>query len=162
MEVCSHLLNTETRAFTTVGEMLRSWQPREPVYCIYPHVYLESTEAFFNGFPGRVLYAVKANDEPAVIRLLFQAGVRHFDCASLPEIELVTALCPNATRYFMIPVAVRGAAEAAFHKCGVRHFMVDHLSGLDRRTARGYSSSAQSNQVARGSRTFCRCGNPAA
>ena len=32
-----------------------------------------------------MLYAVKANDDPRILRLLNQAGVRHFDCASLPE-----------------------------------------------------------------------------
>lgn len=110
--------------------MLHSWEPKEPVYCIYPHVYRTNTEAFVRGFPGRVLYAVKANDEPAVIRLLYDAGIRHFDCASLPEIEAVKALCPEATCYFMVPVAMRGAVKDAFHRFGVRHFMIDHASGL--------------------------------
>jgi ornithine decarboxylase len=58
------------------------------------------------------------------------AGVRHFDCASLPEIELVDAIDPDATKYFMIPTRLREAAGTAQEKHGVRHFMVDHLSGL--------------------------------
>lgn len=111
--------------------MLRAWDPVQPVYCIYPHVYVRTAEAFLHGFPGRVLYAVKANDEPAVIRLLNKAGVRHFDCASLAEIEAVRRLCPDATCYFMVPLARRGAFEAAFHEHGVRHFMVDHPSCLE-------------------------------
>jgi ornithine decarboxylase len=121
--------------FENVAAMLRSWQPREPVYCIYPHVYQATAEGFLRGFPGRVLYAVKANDEPAVIETLYRAGIRHFDCASLPEIVLVRRLCPEATSYFMIPATVRGAASAAFREHGVKHFMVDHLSGLDRLAA---------------------------
>ncbi len=124
-------MTTAAQGFENVGEMLRAWQPVEPVYCIYPHIYRETTKAFLRGFPGRVLYAVKANDDPEVIRILNQAGVRHFDCASLPEVRLVRKLCPGADCYFMVPVTVRGAVAEAFHDYGVRHFMVDHPAGLD-------------------------------
>mgnify|MGYP000865728803 CR=1 FL=1 len=119
-------------AFTSVEEMLKAWRPREPVYCIYPHIYLETARSFVTHFPGRVLYAVKANDDPAVISLLNRGGVTHFDCASLPEVALVKSLCPQSTCYFMVPISLRGAAETAFKKHGVRHFMVDHTAGLDR------------------------------
>ncbi|MCH9006319.1 MAG: type III PLP-dependent enzyme, partial [Proteobacteria bacterium] len=77
-----------------------------------------------------VLYAVKANPNPTILGLLLAAGVRHFDCASLPEIELIDEIAPDATKYFMTPVRIRGAAETAQEKHGVRHFVVDHLSGL--------------------------------
>ena len=94
--------------------MLKAWNPAGPVYCIYRHVYLGTAHDFLQGFPGTVLYAVKANNEPAVIRLLHQAGVRHFDCASLPEVELVKSSCPDANCYFMVPVILRAAgAEPA-------------------------------------------------
>ncbi len=121
-----------TEKFADVGNLLRTECPKEPVYCIFPHVYRETTKEFLSGFPGRVLYAVKANSDPAVLRLLMDAGVRHFDCASLPEIELVDAIDPDATKYFMIPTHIREAAGTAQEKHGVRHFMVDHLSGLSR------------------------------
>jgi len=131
MTVSSRIMNPETSSFASVGEMLESFNPREPVYCIYPHVYKQTARAFVSGFPGRVLYAVKANDNPSIIALLNQGGVAHFDCASVPEIGLVRANCPGATCYFMIPVALRGAAGEAFHDLGVRHFMVDDASRLD-------------------------------
>jgi len=117
--------------FSSVRDLLTSWQPEVPVYCIYPHVYCESTRQFLAGFPGRVLYAVKSNDEPAVVRLIHQAGVTDFDCASLPEIALVSQNCPGATCYFMVPVRLRGAARAAQEQYGVRHFVVDHPKGLE-------------------------------
>jgi ornithine decarboxylase len=117
-------------SFRDVGSLLRAEHPKEPVYCIFPHVYRESAQEFLSGFPGRVLYAVKANAEPTVLKLLIEAGVRHFDCASLPEIELIDAIKPDAKKYFMTPVRIRGAAGIAQEKHGVRHFMVDHLSGL--------------------------------
>ena len=116
--------------FKDVASLLRTVCPKEPVYCIFPHVYHETTVEFLQGFPGRVLYAVKANSNPIILRLLTDAGVRHFDCASLPEIEQVDAINPDATKYFMIPTRIREAAQTAQEKYGVRHFVVDHLSGL--------------------------------
>ncbi len=123
-------MTNATEKFSDVGNLLRTQCPKNPVYCIYPHVYLETAKEFLSGFPGRVLYAVKANADPSVLRLLTDAGVCHFDCASLPEIELVDAIDPDATKYFMIPTRIREAAGTAQEKHGVRHFMVDHMSGL--------------------------------
>jgi len=117
--------------FTDVASLIRSQRPKEPVYCIYPHVYRETATEFLQGFPGRVLYAIKANPDPTVMQLLIDSGVQHFDCASLPEIELADALAPDATKYFMIPTRLREAAKTAQAKYGVRHFLVDHLSGLE-------------------------------
>jgi ornithine decarboxylase len=116
--------------FACVEDLLQAWRPREPVYCIYPHIYGEAAQAFLQGFPGRVLYAVKANDDPEIVSLLYDAGVKHFDCASLAEIELVRRLCPDAACYFMVPVAPRGEVRAAHEKYGVRHLMIDHASRL--------------------------------
>ena len=119
-----------TEEFADVGSLLRTVRPKDPVYCIYPHVYSEITTEFLKGFPGRVLYAVKANPNPTILGLLLAAGVRHFDCASLPEIELIDEIAPEAPKYFMTPVRIRDAARTAQKKHGVRHFVVDHLSGL--------------------------------
>lgn len=116
--------------FDDVAGMLQAWRPREPVYCIYPHVYRETAREFLQGFPGRVLYAVKANDDADVVALLYEGGVSHFDCASLAEIALVRRLCPAANCYFMVPVAPRGEVEAARREFGVRHFMIDHAARL--------------------------------
>ncbi len=123
-------MTNATENFADVGSLLRTVRPTHPVYCIYPHVFTETATEFLKGFPGRVLYAVKANPDPTILRLLVDAGVRHFDCASLQEIELIDEISPDATKYFMTPVRIRGAAAAAQEKYGVRHFVVDHLSGL--------------------------------
>ncbi len=116
--------------YADVPALLAARRPVQPVYCIHPRAYTAAASAFVAGFPGRVLYAVKANDHPRVLGLLYEAGVRHFDCASLPEIETVTRLCPGGTCYFMTPVRLRGAAAAAQDEFGVRYFMIDHASGL--------------------------------
>ena len=78
--------------FTDVQTLLRTQCPSEPVYCIYPHVYRETIDEFLKGFPGRVLYSVKANADPNVLKLLIDAGVHHLDSASLPEVELIDAM----------------------------------------------------------------------
>lgn len=116
--------------FNTVEEMLEQRRPREPVYCIYPEAYRQAARRFVEGFPGRVLYAVKANDHPEVLKLLHESGVGSFDCASVPEIALVRRHCPAATPFFMTPARLRDAAREAFDNHGVRHFLVDDPSGL--------------------------------
>lgn len=123
-------MTNSIETFSDVGSLLRKECPKHPVYCIYPQVYQDIAKEFLSGFPGRVLYAVKANADPTILGLLIDAGVRHFDCASLPEIELLDSIDPDAKKYFMTPVRIRGAAATAQEKHGVRHFVVDHLSGL--------------------------------
>lgn len=110
--------------------MLEALHPREPVYCVHPEAYRRGARRFLEGFPGRVLYAVKANDHPLVLQALNEAGVDAFDCASVPEIALVRRHCPAATPFFMTPARLRGAAAEAFYELGVRHFLVDDPTGL--------------------------------
>jgi ornithine decarboxylase len=69
-------MTTPLPGFASVSEMLGAWRPAEPVYCLYPQVYLDNTRACLQGFPGTVLYAVKANDEVPVLELLIEGGVR--------------------------------------------------------------------------------------
>ena len=120
-----------TDSYNNVEAMLADLQPIDPVYCVYPHLYRDTAEEFLKGFPGRVLYAIKANNEPKVLRALFNAGIEHVDCASLQEIKDVHAVSKEAVCYFMNPVRLRGAAKSAQEDYGVRHFVVDHASGLE-------------------------------
>lgn len=119
-----------TASYRSVEELLRKTQPQTPVYCVYPHIYKQSTRHFLDGFSGRVLFAVKSNNHPVVLKLLHKFGIRHFDCASLAEIQLVSELCADSTIYYMNPVRLNGHAREAQRKHGVRHFMIDHHSGL--------------------------------
>jgi len=117
-------------AYASTQALLRARQPDRPVYCIYPDVYRDVARHFVAGFPGRVLYAVKANNHPLVITALAEAGIDHFDCASVEEIALVKSLCPAATCYLMNPVRLPGDARRAQQEFSTRHLMVDHLSGI--------------------------------
>ena len=80
---------------------------------------------FRKTFSGDVLYAVKANPSPWVIREVAASGVRGFDVASIPEIELVRAHAPDAWMAFMHPVKSRAAIAAAYFDYGVRTFCLD-------------------------------------
>ena len=123
-------MTTNLPAYASVEELLRIEQPARPVYCVHPEVYRRTAAEFVQAFPGRTLYAVKANDHPLVIRALRDGGIQHFDCASLDEIETVRAVDGDATCYFMVPARLRGAAREAQQRHGVRHFLVDHPSGI--------------------------------
>lgn len=125
--------NTQSLSqYETAQAVVDALQPAEPVYCLYPDRLRAIAKRFVDGFPGRTMFAVKANPFPAVIDTLWDAGIRCFDTASLPEVQLVHERHPDADLFFMAPVRFRGAAEAAYQSHGVRRFVVDHPSELDR------------------------------
>lgn len=118
--------------YPSVVDVISTLQPREPVYCIYPKTLQQDVVNFVDGFPGRVMYAVKANPAPPVINQVMRAGVTDFDTASVVEMQDVHALDENAKCYFMAPVRLRGAVETAYREHGVRHYVVDHSDELRR------------------------------
>src|SRR2546423_15658922 len=91
-------------------------RPTEPLVCLRPAVIAAAARRFVAAFSGDVLYAVKCNPEPRVLRAVWAGGVQHFDCASLPEIALVRKLLPGADVHFMHPVKGRHAIHAAYHR----------------------------------------------
>ena len=100
-------------SYDSIGSLLRLERPRAPVYGIHPEACRDAARGFVAGFPGRVLYAVKANNHPLVIAALRAGGVTHFDCASVEEIALVRSIVPGATCYLMNPVRLEGDARRA-------------------------------------------------
>jgi ornithine decarboxylase len=114
--------------------MVAALEPVEAVYCIYPQVLRGLAQRFLRGFPGRVLYAVKANPERRILEQLFGAGVRYFDTASVGEMRGVHAVAPDAVCYFMAPVRFPGAMREAFDAHGVRDCVIDHADELARVT----------------------------
>jgi ornithine decarboxylase len=116
--------------FRSVVDVASTLSPSYPVYCLRPHILERNARRFMTTFPGTVLYAVKCNPHPLVLRALYQAGIRHFDTASLPEIALVSESFPDAHAYFMHPVKGRAVIRSAYTVYGVRHFVVDHPDEL--------------------------------
>ena len=111
-------------AFASVGDVLRAYEGDDAIFVLYPKKIAAAARTFLNGFPGTVMYAVKANPHPAVIKTLWTAGVRTFDVASTREVELVKALAPSARLFFMHPVKSRAAIRHAYAE-GVRDFSFD-------------------------------------
>lgn len=114
------------RRFADADAMIVALEPSYPVYCLRPHVLADNARRFIEGFPGRVMYAVKCNPHPAVLHHLYEAGIEHFDTASLPEIALVREAHPDAETYFMHPVKSRAAILSAAEVYDVRHYVIDH------------------------------------
>jgi ornithine decarboxylase len=118
--------------FASALKAIESLKPTEPLYLVYPDKFAAAAKLFLDGFPGDVLYAVKANPHPVALTNLWNAGIRHFDTASLGEIEAVKGLLPDAVCHFMAPVRLPGQAKAAFEKHGVTDFVVDSDAELDK------------------------------
>jgi ornithine decarboxylase len=118
--------------FATSLKAIESLRPTEPLYLVHPDHFAIAARQFLDGFPGDVLYAVKANPHPIALTQLWNAGIRHFDTASLGEIEAVRALLPDAICHFMAPVRLPGQAKAAFETYGVTDFVVDSEAELDK------------------------------
>ena len=112
--------------------MVARERPSEPLVCLRPAAITAAARRFVAGFPGDVLYAVKCNPEPRVLRAVWAGGVRHFDCASLPEIALVRRVLPQAEIHFMHPVKGASAINAAFHRYGVTDFAFDSRDELEK------------------------------
>lgn len=114
----------------TVDEVVAADRPEEPIHCQRPVAIAETARDFVKAFPGDVLYAVKCNPDPAVLRALHDGGVNHFDCASLPEVRLVRDMFPDAAIHFMHPVKARGAIREAWERHDVRDFVIDSTDEL--------------------------------
>ncbi len=107
-------------------------RPVQPVTLIRPHAAQRAARFFVEKFPGKSLYAVKANPSPDLIRLLWDSGITHFDVASLNEVRLVRAEVPDATLCFMHPVKAEEAIAEAYFEHGVRIFSLDTLDELEK------------------------------
>ncbi|MFM8542916.1 MAG: type III PLP-dependent enzyme [Chakrabartia sp.] len=107
-------------------------RPVQPVTLIRPHAAERAARFFVEKFPGKSLYAVKANPSPVLIALLWDNGITHFDVASLSEVRLVRESAPEATLCFMHPVKAEEAIREAYFDHGVRTFSLDTSEELDK------------------------------
>ncbi len=122
----------EMPRFASIEEAIAGLQPVEPVYCLRPGKFAGAAGRFLDNFPGDALYAVKSNPNPRVLDLLWAAGIRHFDTASLGEIELIRRQFPDALCHFMAPLRLPGHGKIAYEKYGVTDFVIDCDAELDK------------------------------
>ena len=106
--------------------------PVDAVTLVRPHAAARAARFFAERFPGRSMYAVKANPSPDLLRILWDAGITHYDVASIAEVRLVAATLPGATLCLMHPVKAEEVIAEAYHRHGVRVFSLDSLEELDK------------------------------
>jgi len=115
---------------SSAAALIDKCRPERPVRGLRPHAAGRAARWFLERFPGDVAYAYKANSSVFLIGALYGAGIRHFDVASLPEIE-DAATIPDAHLHFMHPVKSRNAIRRAY-ELGVRSFALDGEDELDK------------------------------
>lgn len=116
----------------TRGADIAQRAPVQPVTLVRPHAARRAARFFVEKFPGRSMYAVKANPSPDLLQILWDSGITHYDVASIAEVRLVARTLPGATLCFMHPVKAEEAIAEAYFTHGVRTFSLDTLEELDK------------------------------
>ena len=111
--------------FKSVDELVNQLKPTEPVYCIRKKSIQLASKFFQSKFPGKVLYAVKTNPHPIVLKALLESGITNYDVASIKEIETVKQLNPNIKCSYMHTVKSRESIKEAYFKHNIKTFALD-------------------------------------
>ncbi|CDO37731.1 MULTISPECIES: type III PLP-dependent enzyme [Novosphingobium] len=112
--------------------VVRALAPDEPVILNRPHAAARAARFFATKFPGKSLYAVKANPSPDLVQILWDNGITHYDVASIAEVRMVRGVLPKATLCFMHPVKTASAIREAYRVHGVRTFSLDTQEELEK------------------------------
>jgi ornithine decarboxylase len=121
-----------TPSITNTGIDIAKQRPVQPVTLVRPHAASRAARFFAEKFPGRSMYAVKANPSPALLQILWDSGITHFDVASIAEVRLVAETLPEATLCFMHPVKAPEAIRSAYFDYGVKTFSLDSVEELEK------------------------------
>ena len=116
--------------FKTVEELVNQLRPNEPVYCIRKKSIQLASKFFLNKFPGDVLYAVKTNPHPLVLKTIVESGIDNFDVASINEIKTIKNISKSAKCSFMHTVKSRESIKESYFKYGVRAYSLDSKDEL--------------------------------
>ncbi len=117
--------------YRCAADLVRLHSPERPVLTLRPHAADRAARWFLQNFPGRTLFAVKANNSPRIVAALFDAGLRDFDVASIPEIEQIGALS-GVQMHVMHPVKSRELIRKAYFDYGIRTFALDCEAELEK------------------------------
>ena len=111
--------------FKSVEELVNQLKPTDPVYCIRRNSIRLASKFFQNKFPGKILYAVKTNPHPVVLQTLLDSGIKHYDVASIKEIETIKNLNPEVECSYMHTVKSREDIKEAYFKYNIKTFALD-------------------------------------
>jgi len=118
------------KKFKSVEEIINQLKPNNPVYCIRKHAIGIASKFFQKKFPGKILYAVKTNPHPEVLRTILQSGIQNFDVASINEIEAIRNINPEAKCSYMHTVKSRENIKMAYFKYNIKTFSLDSKDEL--------------------------------
>ena len=128
-----------------IRDFLRLRRPEGPCLVVDLDVVRENYQSFAKALPdSRVFYAIKANPEPAVLKLLAELG-SSFDCASVAEIDMAFAAGATADRISYGNTIKKERDVAAAFARGIRLFAVDAKEEVEK-----------VGRAAPGAHVFCR------
>ena len=111
--------------FKTVEELISQLKPERPIYCIRKKSIHVASKTFQNNFPGQILYAVKTNPHPIVLKTIIESGIKNFDVASIQEIEDIRKINPNVKCAYMHTVKSRESIKEAYFKYNIKSYSLD-------------------------------------
>ena len=111
--------------FKSVDELVNQLKPVEPIYCIRKNSIQLASKYFQNKFPGKILYALKTNPNPIVLKTIVESGINNFDIASIKEIETIRKISPNSVCSYMHTIKSRESIKEAYFKHGIKTFSLD-------------------------------------
>jgi ornithine decarboxylase len=111
--------------FKSVEDLVNQLKPEKPVYCIRKHSVTGASKFFQKNFPGDILYAVKTNPHPVIIKTLIDSGINQFDVASIEEIEQIRKFTATSKCSYMHTVKSPENIKEAYFKYGIKTFSLD-------------------------------------
>jgi len=130
--------SSSKKDLSTVENQVLELKPSVPVYFVRPNSIKRAANFFLKNFKtpkfaSDILYSVKSNPDAAVLKHLFDAGIKHFDVASMAEVKLINDLFGKEVEmYFMHPVKSREAIFDAYFNHGIRDFSLDSSDELNK------------------------------
>jgi len=116
--------------FKTVDELVSRLKPVKPVYCIRKKSIQIASKLFQKKFPGKILYAMKANPHPIVLDSIIKSGIKNIDVASIKEIETIRKIDSTIKCSYMHAVKNRESINEAYFKYDVKTFSLDSKDEL--------------------------------
>ena len=111
--------------FKSVEELINRLKPEKPVYCIRKNSVTTASKFFQRNFPGDILYAVKTNPHPVVIKTMIESGINQFDVASIEEVKQIRKFTSTAKCSYMHTVKSPESIKEAYFKYNIKTFSLD-------------------------------------
>ena len=109
----------------SVEKLINQLKPEKPVYCIRKNSVTIASKFFQKNFPGDILYAVKTNPHPMVIKTIIESGINQFDVASIEEIKQIRKFTSTGKCSYMHTVKSPESIKEAYFKYDIKTFSLD-------------------------------------